>query len=193
MLTPSRNCTFMIETAEAIMSTLDAILDSLREDGSPALSQSTKSAIRAITYRKRTFKSTLLRVYSLERRSQSSIQVYQALVTQADSHAMKFIAVLTLIFLPITGVSTIFSSPFFDVDFDKESSSLRVARCFWKFWAVVAPLTLGIGLLCYFWFQFPHFFRDLFSFLSELGSKNFWTRMLGNRRAHSKQQKPGGV
>lgn len=193
MLRPFRNFAFMIETAEAIMSTLDAILDGLKENDAPRPSQSRKSVIRAIAYRKRTFKSTLLRVYSLERRSQSSIQVYQALVTQADSHAMKFIAVLTLIFLPVTGVSTIFSSPFFDVDFDEESSPLRVARCFWKFWAVVAPLKLGIGLLCYFWFQFPHFFRDLFSFLSELWSKKFWTRLLGNRRAHSKQQKPGGV
>ena len=27
------------------------------------------------------------------------------------------IAVLTLVFLPVTGVSTVFSSPFFDVDF----------------------------------------------------------------------------
>jgi hypothetical protein len=66
---------------------------------------------------------------------------------------MRFIAVLTLIFLPVTGVSTVF--PFFEVDFDQASTPLRVARCFWKFWAVVALLTLGIGLLCYFCFQFP--------------------------------------
>jgi Mg2+ and Co2+ transporter CorA len=180
----------MIETAEAIISTLEAMQESLKETTmptNPSLGSSRRSTINAIAYRRRTFKSTLLRVYSLEKRALSSIQVYQALVTQADSHAMKFIAVLTLIFLPVTGVSTVFSSPFFEVDFDEVSTPLRVARCFWKFWAVVAPLTLGIGLLCYFWFQFPTFF----SFLPELGSKSYWTRIADSRKARRKQEKHG--
>jgi hypothetical protein len=101
----------MIETAEAIMSTLEAMQESLKETTmptNPSLESSRRSNINAIAYRKRTFESTLLRVYSLEKRALSSIQVYQALVTQADSHAMKFIAVLTLVFLPVTGVSTVF-------------------------------------------------------------------------------------
>jgi Mg2+ and Co2+ transporter CorA len=180
----------MIETAEAIMSTLEAMQESLKETAMPTapnLRSSRRSTINAIAYRRRTFKSTLLRVYSLEKRALSSIQVYQALVTQADSHAMKFIAVLTLIFLPVTGVSMVFSSPFFEVDFDEKSTPLRVARCFWKFWAVVAPLTLGIGLLCYFWFQFPTFF----SFLPELWSKRYWTRIADTRKARRKQEKLG--
>jgi hypothetical protein len=85
----------MIETAEAIMSTLEAMQESLKEAAMPAtpiLRSSRRSTINAIAYRRRTFKSTLLRVYSLEKRALSRIRVYQALVTQADSHAMKFIA-----------------------------------------------------------------------------------------------------
>lgn len=177
----------MIETAEAIMSTFEAMVESLKEAPTPTNSSSRRSTINAIAYRKRTFKSTLLRLYSFEKRVLSSIQAYQALVTQADSHAMKFIAVLTLIFLPVTGVSTVFSSPFFEVDFDQDSAPLRVARCFWKFWAVVAPLTLGIGLLCYFWFQFP----DFFAFLPELCSKGYWKGVIEKREARRKQARLG--
>jgi len=170
----------MIETAQALESIFEAMLESINERETPIypnLKRLRRSTVSAIAYRKRTFKSTLLKVYSLERRAMSSTQVYQALVTQADAHAMKFIAVLTLIFLPMTGVSTVFSSPFFDVDFDEDSTPLRVAWCFWKFWAVVAPLTLGIGVLCYLWFQFPGFF-------------SFWRGRLEKSKARRKQVQP---
>jgi Mg2+ and Co2+ transporter CorA len=187
-----RDCTFMIETAEAIMSMLEAIQENL-QDTAPTSPRLRKSTARAIAYRKRTFKSTVLRVYSLERRAQSIIQVYQALVTQADSHAMKFIAVLTLIFLPVTGVATVFSSPFFSVDFDADSTPLRVARCFWKFWAVVAPLTFGTCLLCILWFQFPNdfSFSHLFLSLRESLSVANWIQLGKMRKVRQKQGKLG--
>lgn len=168
-----RNCIFLAETVEAALSTLSAMLETWQDatlTPPPPSKPLRASTLRALSYRKRTFKSTLLSVQSSEKRVSSSIAVYQALVTQNDSRAMKFIAVLTLIFLPVTGVSTVFSSPFFDVDFDDYSTPLRVARCFWKFWAIVAPLTLGIGFLCYFWFQFPKFF----AFVPELMAPRGW-------------------
>ena len=180
----------MIETAEAIMSMLDAMQASLKDSPPPTSASLRKSTERAIAYRQRTFKSTVLRVYSLEKRSQSIIQVYQALITQADSHAMKFIAVLTLIFLPVTGVATVFSSPFFNVDFDLDSTPLRVAQCFWKFWAVVAPLTFGTCLLCMLWFQFPadfSFWHPISSF-RESWSVRDWAQSKEKRtlRKHGK-------
>ena len=58
----------MIETAEAIVSTHDAMLESLAEmdlPNTPSLKKMRRSTASAIGYRKRTFKSTLLRVYSL--------------------------------------------------------------------------------------------------------------------------------
>lgn len=175
----------MIETAEALMSMLEAMQESLADTATPTSPGLRKSTARAISYRKRTFKSTLLRIYSLEKRAASIIQVYQALVTQADSHAMKFIAVLTLIFLPVTGVATVFSSPFFNVDFDVDSAPLRVATSFWKFWAVVAPMTLGTCLLCIFWFQVP---RDCWT-------PAYWVELFRawrtGFRARSKQGKLG--
>jgi Mg2+ and Co2+ transporter CorA len=156
------------EAAEAIILTLDALLESLNDLHTPTtntLERLRRLTISAIRYRKRAFRSTLLRVYAVDRLALNAIQLRQALLTQADAHAMKFIALLTLIFLPVTGVATVFSSPFFNVDFDEDSNPLRVAWCFWIFWAVVAPLTLGICLLCYIWFQFPAW-------------KDFWVRYL---------------
>jgi Mg2+ and Co2+ transporter CorA len=177
----------MIETAEAITSTFDAMLETISEMDAPNAPKLRRSTVSAIRYRKRTFKSTLLRVYSLERRAMSSTQLHQALFAQTDAHAMKFVAVLTLFFLPVTGVSTVFSSPFFNVDFDKDSTPLRVAWCFWKFWAVVAPMTLGIGALCYLWFRFP----DFFSFSHESWMRESWSQFLERRTERRKQEKAG--
>lgn len=164
----------MIETAEAVTSTLEAILETLKDPDEPCASKSDRTqTIRAFEYRRRTFKSTLMRVYSLDKRALASIQVYQALVTQADSHAMKFIAVLTLVFLPVTGVSTVFSSPFFDVDFDQTSRPLRVAACIWVFWSVVGPLTVGTGLLCWLWLRFPDVSASL---------RSWWEKQMSVRK-----------
>ena len=80
------------------------------------------------------------------------------------------------------------------VDFDQKSAPLRVARCIWKFWAVVAPLTLGIGLLCYFWFQFPHFFSTFFSkmLLQVWGAPNsLREKIVKAREARRKKEKSG--
>ncbi|KAM0720207.1 hypothetical protein Q7P37_004343 [Cladosporium fusiforme] len=100
-----KNCIFLLETVEAAFSTLEGIQETLQENNNlptptPASPDLRANLFRALRYRKRTFKSTILSVYSSEKRVTSSIQVYQALVTQNDSRAMKFIAVLTLIFLP---------------------------------------------------------------------------------------------
>jgi len=183
----------MIETAEAIMSMLEAMQATLKDAAPSTNPILRKSTDRAISYRQRTFKSTLLRIYSLERRAQSAILVYQAVLTQADSHAMKFIAVLTLIFLPITGVATVFSSPFFSVDFDTVSTPLRVARCFWKFWAVVAPLTFGTCLLCILWFQFPSnfHFSHLVSSVQEHWLVKSWIQASHERKERKARRKQG--
>jgi Mg2+ and Co2+ transporter CorA len=183
-----RNVTFMIESAEAVISTLDAMLENLDDFDVPTADNPKKlrkSTVSAIRYRRRTFKSTLLRVCSIERRASSGTQIYQAQLAQADSHAMKSIAFLTLMFLPVTGVATIFSSPFFNVDFDKDSTPLRVAWCFWKFWAVVGPLTFGMCLLCYFWYRFPGFFSFVHAFLT----KEFWARRCEETRRRQERRK----
>jgi hypothetical protein len=164
----------MIEAAEASMITLEAMIARLSKRALP--SDLTPDAVDTLEYRKRSFQSTLLRLHSLEKRMSNVIQLSFNLVTQADSgvmkadsailktdsRAMKFIAFLTLVFLPATGVASVFSTPFFDVDWDlpdTEEKVLRTARSFWIFWAVVLPLTLVGLLLCFAWVNLPEGYK----------------------------------
>ncbi|KAL1588768.1 hypothetical protein WHR41_02574 [Cladosporium halotolerans] len=136
-----KNCVFMVEAGAASIATLDAISAKLKlkQDLSP--SPLTAAAADAIEYRRRNFHSTSLRLHSVEQRILNVVQMTRTMVTQADSavlkadsRAMKFIAALTLIFLPATGVASVFDTPFFDNDFSV--SRIRVATNFWVFWAV---------------------------------------------------------
>lgn len=154
----------MTEAAEASVATLEAMACKLREPGNGPLARATASSIE---YRRRNFHSTLLRLISLEKRMSNMIQLSYNLVTQADSgamkadsavlrtdsRAMKFIAFLTLVFLPATGVVSVFSTPFFNIDWNSSPQEgekvLRTAKGFWIFWAVVLPLTT-VGLLLLF-------------------------------------------
>lgn len=164
----------MIEAAEASILMLEAMTARLVRH--TTTSDLTLDAADALDYRKRSFQSTLLRLRSLEKRMSNVIQLSFNLVTQADSgvmkadsavlktdsRAMKFIAFLTLVFLPATGVASVFSTPFFDVDWDAPGSNdraLRTAKSFWIFWAVVLPLTLLGLLLCFAWVNLPEDYK----------------------------------
>jgi hypothetical protein len=164
----------MIEAAEASIIMLEAMIARLLRNTQPY--DLTLDAADALEYRKRSFQSTLLRLHSLEKRMSNVIQLSFNLVTQADSgvmkadsavlktdsRAMKFIAFLTLVFLPATGVASVFSTPFFDVDWDLPGSNdraLRTAKSFWIFWAVVLPLTLLGLLLCFAWVNLPEDYK----------------------------------
>ena len=164
----------MIEAAEASIIMLQAMTAKLEKKTIP--SDLTIAAVDSLEYRKRSFQSTLLRLHSLEKRMSNVIQLSFNLVTQADSgvmkadsavlktdsRAMKFIAFLTLVFLPATGVASVFSTPFFDVDWESagnENKVLRTAKSFWIFWAVVLPLTLVGLLLCFAWVNLPEDYK----------------------------------
>jgi hypothetical protein len=159
----------MIEAAEASIIMLETMIARLLRNTSTLSSVLTLDTTDALDYRKRCFKSTLLRLQSLEKRMSNVIQLSFNLVTQADStvlktdsRAMKFIAFLTLVFLPATGVASVFSTPFFDVDWESagtEERVLRTAKSFWIFWAVVLPLTLVGLLLCFAWVNLPEDYK----------------------------------
>jgi hypothetical protein len=152
----------MIEAAEASIIMLEAMIARLLRNTQPY--DLTLDAADALEYRKRSFQSTLLRLHSLEKRMSNVIQLSFNLVTQADSGVMKAdsAAFLTLVFLPATGVASVFSTPFFDVDWDLPGSNdraLRTAKSFWIFWAVVLPLTLLGLLLCFAWVNLPEDYK----------------------------------
>jgi hypothetical protein len=171
-----RNCIYMMEAAEASSCTLEAMACKLREPANGPLARATADKIE---YRKRNFHSTLLRLTSLEKRMSNIIQPSSKLVTQADSglmkadsavpqtdsRAMKFIAFLKLVFSPATGVASVFSTPFFNIDWESGPQTgdkvLRTAKSFWIFWAVVLPLTIVGLLLCFVRVNLPDDYKKL--------------------------------
>lgn len=156
----SRGCIFMLESLEGAMLTLETMVDHLRTSRTSSRRRLTNAVIHALEHRRRTFHSTSMRLSSLDKRIQNIIGLSFNLVTQsdsrvmkADSRAMKVIAVLTLVFLPATGVASIFSMPFFNVDFDGSSQALQAARSFWIFWVVVLPLTALVVAGWFWWYR----------------------------------------
>jgi hypothetical protein len=74
--------------------------------------------------------------FNLVTQADSGVMKTDSAVLKADSRAMEFIAFLTLVFLPATGVASVFSTPFFDVDWESseaEDKVLRTAKSFWIF------------------------------------------------------------
>lgn len=72
-----------------------------------------------------------------------------------DSYVMKTLAVLAMIFLPTSTISSIFGMQFFDTAVDADSSviSLRVSHQFWVFWAVAIPFTTAVIIGWTFWIR----------------------------------------
>ena len=106
----------------------------------------------ALQYRKTLFESTKQRVLSLEKRMANIIQLSFNLVTKADSRimqvdskSMKTIAVVTLIFLPISTVAAVFGTQLVQMS-DTAPYHLQVSQDFWLLWVISAPVT-GIVLL----------------------------------------------
>lgn len=157
----SRGCVFMLESLEGAMLTLETLTNHLKiSHASTSAKPLTNAVIQALEHRQRTFHSTSMRLNSLDKRIQNIIGLSFNLVTQsdsrvmkADSRAMKVIAVLTLVFLPATGVASIFSMPFFNVDFDGSSRDLQAATSFWIFWVVVLPLTALVVAGWFWWYK----------------------------------------
>lgn len=158
----------MTEAAANCISMLQAMILELERKVSPT--NLTITAARSLEYRERSFMSTISRLQTLDKRISNVIQLSSSMITyqdgramkadsatlKADSRAMKLIAFLTLVFLPATSVASIFSTPFFDVDWQtSEAQVLQTAKSFWVFWAVALPLTLS-GILFYFaWVNWP--------------------------------------
>ncbi|KAL0939531.1 uncharacterized protein CTRU02_206141 [Colletotrichum truncatum] len=78
----------------------------------------------------------------------SGISVAIGRAAQKDSSAMKTVAFLTLLFLPATFVSAIFSTTFFEF---KSESEWVVSEKFWVYWVVAIPITVITALLWFYW------------------------------------------
>ncbi|KAF2998830.1 hypothetical protein E8E13_002480 [Curvularia kusanoi] len=79
----------------------------------------------------------------------SKVMLEISAATKSDSKAMKTVALVTMVFLPATFTSAVFSMSFFN--FSPETGNWTVSREFWVYWVVAIPLT---GLTLLFWLFF---------------------------------------
>ncbi|KAL4798355.1 hypothetical protein BDV19DRAFT_356902 [Aspergillus venezuelensis] len=153
LLNISKHIIYLQESSDAALETIKKLsdyhgmLESSGNDHKRAAS-ATSSALSQVETELQAIK---LRLRSMDRRMQNVISLSFHLVTQegndvlrADSSTMATIAFVTLVFLPITTVSTIFGSQFFNTAPD--NSSIEVSKDFWVFWVISTPLTLTVLL-----------------------------------------------
>ena len=78
-------------------------------------------------------------VFNLVTRQDSETNTAIARDNKDDSASMKIIALLTMLFLPVSAVSSFFGTAFF---FNGPDGGFEVSRMWWLFAAVTFPLTL---------------------------------------------------
>jgi Mg2+ and Co2+ transporter CorA len=90
-----------------------------------------------------------------QQESAATVRISKA--AQSDGAAMKAVAVVTLLFLPSTFVSTIFSMTFFSFspDSDGHSGTWAVSDEIWLYWLFTVPLTI-LAMGSWIWWQRGH-------------------------------------
>lgn len=146
----SKHITHLLEGADAALATLERLIHhadrSMKRQTPTAASQHT---LDLLEHCQTLFKSTKLRLLSLESRMANIINLSFHLVTQTDSKSMKTIAFLTLIFLPASTVASIFGSQFFNLSLDQNGMPQFIyTHLIWVMWAIVLPVT---GILVAIW------------------------------------------
>jgi Mg2+ and Co2+ transporter CorA len=123
-----------------------------------------KQLLETLQYRRSLFRSSQLRLSSLQKRIENAITLSFHLVTQQDSmvmiqdsNSMKVIAAITMIFLPTTGVATVIGSQLFSSNHrDGETWDILLTPLFWTMWWISIPLTVFVVLLAIIWHWWTH-------------------------------------
>lgn len=81
-------------------------------------------------------------------------------ITQRDSYSLKALSLVATVFLPISTVATVFSTPFFEASGPSTSpqasdvqggGTLLVNSKFWLLWAVSMPISVALIFGWWFW------------------------------------------
>ena len=83
------------------------------------------------------------KLYNFVAQAGNNLNSRIAASTGLDSAAMKTLAFLTTVFLPLSFVASLFSIPMFDWQASSDGSSVVSSR-FWIYWVVSVPLTAVI-------------------------------------------------
>jgi len=127
-------------------------------------------------------RSLKLRSDSNHKRLENEINLAFNNLARQDNNVMKSIALLTMIFLPATFISAIFSTTFFNFS---DEGSWEVSDKIWIYWTTIVPATLATVLLWRFWLPnsdaITRFFRAQYQ-----GVTTLW-KGLGERRARQRR------
>ncbi|KAI1424995.1 hypothetical protein F5Y12DRAFT_397682 [Xylaria sp. FL1777] len=110
--------------------------------------------IASIKNQRSLFRSTKLRLDSMSKRIENTINLAFNVVTLSnsmlmlqDSRVMKIIATITIFFLPATAVATVTGSQLFLTQLEDGMWSVKGTPLFSVFWEISIPLTLGVALV----------------------------------------------
>ncbi|KAF2183968.1 hypothetical protein K469DRAFT_727878 [Zopfia rhizophila CBS 207.26] len=143
----AKDILYLRENTESALSTLESLIihhkGFIKSDPSPCAS----SLQSALEYRKTLIQSTQRRLESLDERMKNIIQFSFNLVAQTDSRimqrdgkSMKTVAIMTLVFMPLTTVATIFGTQLITLQ-DDAPYHIKVSPDFWLLWVISVPLT----------------------------------------------------
>lgn len=154
----AKHTIFLRENCEAALTTLNDLQDSHKSRMRDHPHPSQKLTYQALQYRRTLFQSTQCRLTSLDARMANIIQLSFHIVTQGDSRlmqsesqSMKTIAVMTLIFMPLSTIAAVFGTEFMKLQ-DEKPYHMTVSRDFWLLWVIAVPLTaivVAVWYACY--------------------------------------------
>jgi hypothetical protein len=165
------NCAkHIIHIAEAIESCLmlvDSAIDNVGNHDHTSLNGSNipvgRQLRECLRYRRSLYRSSQLRLSSLQKRIDNALTLSFNLVTQQDSmvmiqdsNSMKVIAAITMIFLPTTGVATVIGSQLFITDHGDKGWDVLTTPLFWTMWWISIPLTVFTAILAFLWHWWTH-------------------------------------
>jgi Mg2+ and Co2+ transporter CorA len=136
----AKHTIYLCENCEAALATLDDLYNHHKMVIGDNPNTPQRLTRQALKYRKTLFESTQRRLASLNARLSNIIQLSFHIVTQSDSRIMqsenesiKTIAVMTLVFMPLGTVASIFGSQFMKLQ-DETPYHLTVSQDFWLLW-----------------------------------------------------------
>ncbi|KAF1844803.1 uncharacterized protein K460DRAFT_285040 [Cucurbitaria berberidis CBS 394.84] len=155
----AKHTIFLRENCESALATLDGLKEHHKGVVGDLSSPSQELTRQALKYRKTLYQSTQRRLTSLDARMANIIQLSFHIVTQGDSRlmqsenqSMKTIAVMTLLFMPLSTVATIFGTQFMKVQ-DEAPFHITVSQDFWLLWLIAVPLTGIVMIVWRVWYM----------------------------------------
>jgi Mg2+ and Co2+ transporter CorA len=142
----AKHTIYLRENCEAALATLDDLYSHHKTTTGEHPEPLHKHTRQGLKYRKTLFESTQRRLASLDSRISNIIELSFNIVTQGDSklmqsenQSMKTIAVMTLLFMPLGTVASIFGTQFMKLQ-DERPYHITVSQDFWLMWGMCTRL-----------------------------------------------------